>query len=143
VAQRQEYVVETDFLFGLRASDRLHSSVCSAMMRHVEGGLHLLVSGASPVEANAVMASQGVPQEDIVEAFSLIATTLQKHRVERFTCITISDVQDAMSSRQSRPSLTFFDSLHAAISKRMDLPILSSDPIYRELGVEWVDLRGY
>ena len=90
-----------------------------------------------------MMASQGVAQEDIVEAFSLIATTLQKHRVESFTCITIPDVQDAMISRQSRPNLTFFDSLHAAISKRMDLPILSSDPIYRELGVEWVDLRGY
>jgi len=143
VARRPEYIVETDFLFGLRASDRLHSSVYSALMRHVEGGLHLLVSGASPVEANAVMASQGVPQEKIAEAFSLISTTLEKHRVERFTCITISDIQDAMSSRETRPSLTFFDSLHAAISKRMDLAILSSDPVYRDLGVEWVDLRVY
>jgi predicted nucleic acid-binding protein len=113
------------------------------MMRHIEGGVHLLVSGASPVEANVLMASQGVPQKGIAEAFSLIAATLQKYRVERFTCITIADVQIAASLIQSRPSLTFFDSLHAAISKRMDLPILSSDPIYHELGVEWVDLRGY
>lgn len=141
MAERLEYIVETDFLFGLRPSDRLHDLVTAALQKNLKGELRLIVSGASPIEANAVMASQGLAEKQIGEAFSLIRTTLQKHRLERYTWITISDVQNASSSRQRLRGLTFFDSLHAAISSRMGAPVLSSDPIYRDLGAKWVDLR--
>lgn len=141
MAEELEYIVETDFLFGLRPSDRLHDCVVSILRGNIEGEVRLSVSGASPIEANAVMASQGLVEDRIGEAFSLIGATLRKYRVRRYTSITVPDVEDASSLRRRLRGLTFFDSLHASISGRLKVPILSSDPIYRDLEVEWVDLR--
>ena len=87
------------------------------------------------------MASQGLGEEDMGRAFSLIGTTLAKHKLQSYTSITLSDLQFATGLRQKTRSLTFFDSVHAAISTRENIPILSSDDIYRDLGVKWVDIR--
>jgi hypothetical protein len=38
------------------------------------------------------------------------------------------------------PSLTFFDSLHAATSKRLGLTLLSSEGSYERLGLAVIDL---
>jgi len=75
------------------------------------------------------------------EAFSLIGTTLAKHKLDSYTCITLSDVHLATTLRKKSRSLTLFDSVHATVSAREDVPILSSDSICRDLGVKWVDLR--
>ncbi len=141
MAKGPEHVVETDFLFGLRPSDRLHDSVTSVLEMNLQGKLRLIVSGASPVEANAVMASQGLSEDEVGEALSLIRVTLERYQVSNYTRITISDVQDASVLRRAR-GLSFFDSLHAAIATRRGVPVLSSNPIYRDLDIEWVDLRG-
>ncbi len=142
MAEKVEYLIETDFLFGLRPSDGLNRAVKRALQRNFEGELGLILSGASPIEANAVMASQGLAEERIGEAFSLFNVMMCKHRLERYSWVTISDVQEASNLRRKLRRLSFFDSLHAAISARVGLPILSSDPIYRDIGVKWVDLRG-
>ena len=141
MAERLEYLVETDFLFGLRPSDGLNGCVTSTLERQLEGGLRLVISGASPVEANAVMASQGLAEKQIGEAASLMGISLQKYGLERYTEITIGDVQRASCLRWEHRKLTYFDSLHAAIAERRGVTILSSDPIYRDLGVKWMDLR--
>jgi len=40
------------------------------------------------------------------------------------------------SLRSQHSELSFFDSLHAAVSKRVDLLLLSSDPIYKKIGLK-------
>jgi len=115
--------------------------VTRALGSNLDGELHRPVSAPSPIEAHAIMASQGLGEEDMGRAFSLIGTTLAKHKLQSYTSITLSDLQFATGLRQKTRSLTFFDSVHAAISTRENIPILSSDDIYRDLGVKWVDIR--
>lgn len=141
MARGPEYIVETDFIFGLRQGDRLHDHVSVALERNLEGEVSLCISGVAPIEANAAMASQGICERRIGAAFLLINKVLEKNGIESYTKVTVPDMELALNLRQKGPSLTFFDSLHAAISKRTDIPILSSDPIYDSLDVTWTDLQ--
>ncbi len=143
MARGPEYLVETDFIFGLRQGDRLHDHVSAALERNLEGEISLCISAVAPIETNAVMASRGVSEHRISAAFLLINKVLEKNGIESYTKIKIPDMEFASNLRQKLNRLTFFDSLHAAISKRMDIPILSSDPIYDSLDLIWVDLQDF
>lgn len=136
-----KFIVETDFLFALRPSDDLHAQAKEALQRHQEGDFKLKVSGASPVEANAVMASQGLAEKEISEALSLMETDLASYGIDQYTKITISDIWKSSGFRQKVKPLTFFDSVHAALSARNETPLLSSNPIYKDLKIGWKNLH--
>jgi len=69
-----------------------------------------------------------------------MAAMLADYGVEEFVPIELSDIITAEIMRQETPALTFFDSLHAATSKRLNVKILSSEGIYSSLGVQVEDL---
>lgn len=141
MAKGREFIVETDFLFGLRPSDELHNQVKEALERNLENKFELRVSGVAPIEASAVMSSQGADENKISEGLSLIEADFGKYDLKKYTIVTISDMRASFDMRQIHEDLTFFDSIHAAISDREGVPILSSDPIYEDTTVEWENLR--
>lgn len=140
MVEERKRIVETDFLFGIREDDDLNPFVEKALEQHREDKLDLTVSGAAPIEAYAVMASQGVDQSTISEALSLMESKLVQEETDEYTSVTLSDMSTAARLRSKIGELTFFDSIHAAISSRKQTPILSSDPILKETEATWVNL---
>jgi len=135
----RKVAVESDFLFGLRKSDVRHANVAAALRMHQEGGLQITLLSSAVLEVRAVLYSRGVRGKDVEETFSLMAALLAKHGVGEPSALGLSDVIVAERMRGDMPSLTFFDSLHAATSKRLGTTLLSSEGSYARLGLSVID----
>lgn len=136
----RQALVESDFILGLRSSDRRHSKVMKALSMHREGRLSLRVLSSAVLEVRAVLYSRGLGPEEVQEAFSLMAAMLAEHGVGEPVPVELADVIVAERLRGEEPSLGFFDSLHAASSKRLGLHLLSSEGVYASLDLPVIDL---
>jgi hypothetical protein len=136
----QQVVAETDFLFGLRKSDVRHSNVLTALNMHKRRKLSVKLLSSAVLEARAVLYSRGLSMEKVEDVFSLMASILADNGVEEFVPVELTDVVAAERMRGEEPSLSFFDSLHGAAAKRLNLALLSSEGIYHRLGLQVIDL---
>jgi hypothetical protein len=136
----QKAAVESDFLFGLRKSDKRHAHVIAALEMHQEGSLLITLLSSAVFEVRAVLYSKGMKSKDVEETFSLMAALLAEYGVGGSSDLSLSDVIVAERMRGDMPSLTFFDSLHAATSKRLGMTLLSSEGSYGRLGLDVIDL---
>lgn len=141
-ADRQEVLVESDFLFGLRKGDRYHSKVLRALVMHRNGVLSIKILSSAVIEVRAVLYSRGLGFGDFEDALSLMDAKLSEHGVRDCVPLSLSDAVIAERMRGEEPELGFFDSLHAAASKRLRLTLLSSEGKYKELGLPATDPNG-
>jgi predicted nucleic acid-binding protein len=139
-AAGQPVAVESDFLFGLRKSDTRHRNVITALEMHENGKLAITLLPSAILEVRAVLYSRGLKGKDVEEVFSLMAALLAQYGVGEVSTLNLSDVIVAEKMRSDEPDLTFFDSLHAATSKRLGTSLLSSEGIYKRLGLAVIDL---
>jgi hypothetical protein len=130
--------VETDFLFGLRSGDRNHRGVARALSMSREGSLAVSVLSSAVVEARATLYSKGFSYREVEDAVALMDAALAGSGVNSYAESRLSDVVLSEIMRAQFSELTFFDSLHAATSKRLGVSILSSDPIYKRIRVDSV-----
>lgn len=126
----EEYLVETDFLFGLRAGDRLYEHVMRALAKSRRGELKIAVLSSAVVEARAVLHARGLEPSEVETALALMGAEL-------------ADAVFAERLRAEHPSLGFFDSLHAAVAARRRRPLLTADGVYEEVGLEVRSLREF
>lgn len=136
----QRVIVESDFLFGLRKSDSRHAKVMAALEMHQQGKLRISLLSSAVLEVRTVLYSRGLQCDDIEEAFTLIAGLLAEYGIDDALPLELADVIVAERLRLDEPGLTFFDSLHAAISKRRGLTLLSSEGAYKRLGLPVIDI---
>lgn len=139
-AGAREVLVESDFLFGLRAEDRHHQKVLRVLSMHKKGTLAVKVLSSAVVEVRTVLYSRGLRPQTIEEALSLVDAQLAGYSVGEFVPVALSDAVVAERLRSQHEELGFFDSLHAAAGKRLGVVLLSSDPIYRKLSLPAADL---
>lgn len=132
---KKRLLVESDFLFGLRKSDRFHRSIIRSLDMHRNGAIKINVLSSAIMEVRTVLYSRGLKLSQIEDVLSLMDQRLNDYKVTTYVPVKITDGVLAERLRTLFPNLTFFDSLHAAISKRLDAAMLSSDPIYKEIGV--------
>ena len=137
---QQEVIVESDFLFGLRKSDARHSRVIAALEMHKNGRLRITPLSSAALEVRTVLYSRDVQSEDVEETFTLMAALLAEYGIGDALPVNIADVIVAERLRRDEPGLTFFDSLHAAVSKRLGVTVLSSEGTYHRLGLPVMDL---
>ena len=137
---KERVIVESDFLFGLAKLDKRHSQVVRSLDMHKSGKIQLQVLSAAVVEVRSVLYSRGLGQKEIEEFFALMSEILGEYGVEDFIPTEPSDVVIAERMRKELPALTFFDSLYAATSKRLNLKLLTSEGIYSRIGLEVIDL---
>ncbi len=140
LSEKEIVLVESDFLFGLQVADRRHSRVIRALERHKLGEIVIRVLSSAIVEVRSVLYSSGLSQKKTEDFFSLMGVILDDYGVEEFVPVEPSDVIIAERMRIEYAELTFFDSLHAAVSKRLNLKLLSSEGIYSRIGVGVMDL---
>lgn len=138
---QRRLLVETDFLFGLHRGDRLHEKVIRALEMHKSGVVEISVLSSAVLEAAAVLHSRGLSPQRIAEAFSLMDAKLIEYGVRSVLPTTLNNVVLAEQMRIQHGELTFFDSLHAATGRSSGLELLSSDEVYRRVGIAHLDLK--
>ena len=132
-------LIESDFLSGLRQSDKRHDKVVRALGAHRNGDLELRVLSSAVMEVRAVLYSRGLGPSESEDALSLMDAILAEYGVRTFLPVEMADVVVAERLRLQQAELGFFDSLHAATSRRLGLPILSPEGIYRRIGIPALD----
>lgn len=127
--------MESDFLFGLREGDEHHGDVDKALSMCKKGILDISVLSSAVVEVRTTLYSRGLTFREVEDSTALMDAMLSEAGVKNYVPVKLSDVVLAEILRSQFTELTFFDSLHAAISKRIGAPIVSGDPIYQKIGV--------
>ncbi len=127
-----EYLIETDFLFGLRASDIFHSTVQQNLENVKEKKVKLKILTSAIFEVRTVLYSQGKSPDEISKILVFMKSKLDEYGVEEES-ILFDDFILADSLRSKYKELTFFDSLHAAASQRRNVPIYGSDRVLKKL----------
>lgn len=138
-AGKKVILVESDFLLGLREGDRNHAYVLKALGMHKRGSLQLRILSSAAMEIRAVLYSRGLTLKQVEDVISLIDSMLNDFKVRIYVAIKLSDIVLSERMRSGFSGLTFFDSLHASASKRLGMPLLSNDPIYKEVGVQVIN----
>ena len=139
-ATKEIVLVESDFLFGLGKSDKRHAQVIRSLEMHKSGKMQIQVLSTAVVEVRSVLYSRRLEAKQTEEFFALMSEILSEYGVETFVPTEPSDVIIAERMRAESAALTFFDSLYAATSKRLNLKLLSSDGIYARIGLQTIDL---
>lgn len=132
---RRQALVESDFLFGLREGDKHHGDVDRALSTCRKGLLDITILSSAVVEVRATLYSRGLASREIEEVVALMDAMLADAGAKDYVSIKLSDIVVAEILRSQTTELSFFDSLHAAASKRARIPLLSSDSIYERIGV--------
>ncbi len=136
-------LVETDFIFGLRSTDPLHTHIKCVLEKCRRGEISLAVLSSSVVEFRSVLYSSGLKPSAVEEACIIALSILAKYGVREYEPLTLEDILIAERLRQKHGCLGFFDSLHAAASKRTGKPLLSSDEVYRQTGIPYLHLKEF
>ena len=129
-SEAEEVFVESDFLFGLRKSDRLHKHVMEVLEKHHRGDIRISILSSAVMEVRATLYSKSHAVAEVEEIVSLMDTILASFDVNSYIPIALADVVLAERLRSEFLEFTYFDSLHAATAKRHDKRLLSWDKIY-------------
>ncbi len=129
----KEFLVETDFLFGLSAKDKLHPYVMKLLSRCRRGEVRVVVSSAAPLEVMLVLLSRGFDVGTVARVLKLMSTKLTEYRVSTYAPITPEAAARASELRVKYRALTLFDSIHIAIASEVGLTLLTSDKTIAEV----------
>jgi len=125
----KEVLVETDFLFGLNARDKLFPKVLRILEERKKGRLKVIISSASPIEVFLALFSRNMSYEVITKVIKLMNAKLAEYRINDFAPITLDVVVKALELRMKYKELTLFDSIHISLAKTLSIPLLTSDNV--------------
>lgn len=127
----EKILVETDFLFALRPSEHIHEAALTLLKDSANGVVRLHISPVSPVEASLVMKGAGLDDRNISIALKAMETSVRKYSNPSYPELSLSDVALANELRHKH-GLTFFDSVHAAVSLSKNLTYVSNHSMAME-----------
>lgn len=121
-----KFLIETDFLFGLRPSDRLNKHINSFILDIKNSRELIILSGASLIEVPLVLLGEeksNLIVQETITAMKLALQSLTKYTIQNFE---FSDIITAFRLRKDY-NTSFFDSLHIATALNSNLTLLTSD----------------
>ncbi|MCD6488418.1 MAG: hypothetical protein J7K21_04255 [Desulfurococcales archaeon] len=124
---RERFLVETDFLFGLNARDHLYPYVLKILEKHRRREIEITVSSAASIEAALIMLSRKLQLDIVVRALRLMEAKLVEYKVNTYASIALEVIAKALILKMKHPELTFFDSIHIALSTITNTVLITSD----------------
>jgi predicted nucleic acid-binding protein len=137
------FLVESEFLFALRKSDKHHGEATKILELCKKGVVRLLVLSSAVMEVKAVMYSQGFKGRLVEEVCSLVDAQLVEAGVSEYVPTTLADAVLAEVLKNQHPSLTFFDALHVATARNLNMPLLSNDKDQRSAWTKTITFRKF
>lgn len=135
------YLVETEFLFGIRVGDRWHEEVTEIFNSFREGKIESLWSCTSAfLEVGTVLQAHGVLPRQVEEALFLIKQKLIEFDVEE----TILDSDDLLRTYEllRRCDVEYFDAMQAAVALGRNATLVTNDTTFKMLGVKTISFAG-
>jgi len=129
----EKYLIETDFLFGLRPSDKYYSKVINLLKLSKYKKIELILTNSAIFEMRTVLYSQGKNSKEIYTILTLIKKKLDENNIKE-VYVQFDDFILAEYLRSKYSKLTFFDSLHVAVSKNRNIPLCGNDLVLINLG---------
>jgi len=134
------YMVETEFLFGIRADDKWHGQVMEILELFKQRRIKSLQSCASAfIEAGAVLQAHGISAERIEET-----VILMKHRLAEFGVQEVelgSDDVVRLYELLRRYGVEYFDAMQAAVALGKRATLVTNDAIFKLMGVKTVSFK--
>jgi len=134
------YIVETEFLFGLRKGDRWHNQVMKILELFKMGRIEMLQSCASAfLEVATVLQADGVPAEHIEETLFLM-----KHKLAEFNVKEVelsSDDIIRLYELLRKYNVTYFDAMQVAVALGRNAVLVTNDKTFRMLGIKAVSFK--
>jgi predicted nucleic acid-binding protein len=131
------YLVETEFLFGIRPNDRWHDQVVKILELFKEGQIKELHSCASAfLEMGLVLQAHSVPADRIEETLFLV-----KQKLLEFGVLEVelsSDDLIRLYELFRKFDVEYFDAMHAAVALGRNAVLITNDEVYKTLGVKTV-----
>lgn len=122
----EKFLIETDLLFGLRPSDKLHEKILSFFAQREPKRKNIYLSSASLLEVPLVLYGKGISNSIIQETISTMKLALQRLTSYYIHDIQFEDIMLAMSLRETYGS-SFFDAIHISIAVNNNLILVTSD----------------
>ena len=81
----KEILVETDFLFGLNAKNKLYPSVLNILEKYKKGEIRIVISSASSIEAYLTLIARNIDTEVIANVLRLMNMKIYKDDFQYYT----------------------------------------------------------
>jgi len=134
------YIVETEFLFGLRTVDRWHSQVSKILELHKKGKIKPLYSCASAfIEVGIVLQAHGFHAEQIEEILFLMKQKLVDAEVEEIELNSDDIVR--LYELLRRYDIEYFDAIQAAVALGRNAILITNDKIFKSLGIQTISFK--
>lgn len=131
------YIVETEFLFGLRTNDRWHKQVSEIIKLRKIGKIESLYCSTSAfLEVGVVLQSRGFSAEDIEEVLFLMKQKTMETNIEEVK-LTSDDIL-RLYELLAEYDIEYFDALQAAVALGRNATIVANDKIFKAIGVKSV-----
>ena len=126
-------LLETGFLLALNPNDKNHGWALEILTRARRGELDVCISPAAPIEVSLVLRSRGLSDGMVAEALRAMEEAVSLYTKPRYCRLTLQHLSYAAELRGRYRSLTFFDSIHAAVAITEGLMYMDLDPIVRNI----------
>lgn len=134
------YLVETEFLFGLRENDRWHKHVSEIIELHQNGKIEpLLCCSSAFLEAGVVLQSSGLVPEQVEEALFLMKQRMAEANIVELGLNSDDIVRLYELLRQF--NITYFDAMQAAVALGRRATLISNDKTFKQIGIKTISFK--
>ena len=139
----ENFMVETEFLFGFQPKDRRYDMVSRILRAYMATKPFSLYYPASAlIEIREVMASHGKSAIERLNALTYIKAKASASNLSEVSLFS-DDLILCEEILTQHKALTFFDALHASAALTNKLSIVSNDEAYDEVGVKRVSFKDF
>jgi len=134
------YMVETEFLFGLRTSDKWHEQVMKILSLFREGKIEALRSCTSAfLEVGIVLQAHGIRAEQIEDILFLMKQKFIEFNVGEAE-LNSDDILRLYELLRAY-DVEFFDAMQAAVALGRNAILVTNDKIFTMLGVKTISFN--
>ena len=133
------FLVETEFLLGLRPSDKWSNLVKEIISLSRMKNVPINYTLSSLLEIRAILYSHGKKAGFVHRAIAHLKAKLDEEGIVEVP-LTSDDIILADKLREETEA-TYFDVLHAAVALRTSLTLISNDPVFQSLGVKCLTMK--
>lgn len=134
------FLVETEFLFGLRTDDRWYNQSMKILELFKMGKIEELHYYASAFfEVGVVLQAHGIQAEEIEETLFLMKQKLAEFNVREVELI--SDDVIRLYELLRRYDIEFFDAMQAAVALGRNAVLVTNDKVFKMVDVKTVSFK--
>lgn len=134
------YIVETEFLFGLRTDDKWHKQVSKIIDLHKDKKIEPLFCCTSAfLEVGVVLQAHGFSSEQIEDVLFLMKQKTAEANIAEFELS--SDDIIRLYELLRRYDVTYFDAMQAAVALGREATLITNDKTFRHIGVKTISFK--